>query len=112
MLKIIILLSILLAGCTTIDKHVEGWPVLKVTAHETSLWDIQKRCWSSLPIQYKLLGSVVAACAEYNLDAGTCDIYHTSFASDSVMEHERSHCAGGDHDGVQQHFYNVWKRGA
>lgn len=105
-------LLLLLSACTTIDKQVVGWPQdMKITKHELGFWSLQEKCWPHLPTVYKLLGGVAFGCAEYNLYTLTCDIYHLKNPSKVDMEHEESHCKGGDHDGVQQKYFDSWKRG-
>ena len=102
---------LLLSGCTTIDKQIAGWPILSVQYHELGFWEVQSKCWEHIPTMYKLLGGVAMACAEVNFDAGTCDIYHLRNPSKTDIEHELSHCRGGDHGGVLQKYFDMKKRG-
>lgn len=105
-----LLLLLMLTGCTTIDKQVVGWPSgIKVVKHEVSFWDVQKKCWEHMPIAYKLLGGVAMACAYVNLDTLTCDVYHMPSPSKADVDHEVSHCNGGDHDGILQRYFDAWR---
>lgn len=82
-----------LAGCSMMG-HVktDGWPELKVTETKVDLPVIRERCSKYLS---PLMGPALA-CAEFNLTAGTCQIW---YAWDSHLEHERQHCLGYDHVG-------------
>ncbi len=101
---------LILTSCTTIDKHVEDWPELKTAEHIAGFWEIQQRCYGSVPILYKLLGGVAMGCAYYDLDAKTCDIYVPFDATKTLLEHEREHCKGGDHNGAQQKVFDAWRK--
>lgn len=105
-----VLLILLLSGCATIDKQVEGWPTgMRIVEHEVGFWGVQVKCWEHLPIVYKFLGGMALACAEVNLSAMTCDIYRMNYSPDVVVAHEVAHCNGGDHDGVMQRYFDEWK---
>ena len=110
MRTLLICVCLSLAGCTTIDKQIVGWPKLSIKKHEMTFFDVQGKCWKHMPIAYKLLGGFAMACAEVNLDAGTCDIYHMKNPSKTDIDHEISHCNGGDHDGILQKYFDSWKR--
>lgn len=101
---------LLLSACTTIDKQIKDWPKLTIKKHEMTFFDLQGKCWKHMPVMYKLLGGFAFACAEVNLDAGTCDIYHLHSPSKTDIEHEESHCTGGDHDDILQKYFDGWKR--
>jgi len=86
-----------LAACTALGhQRAEGWPRLKVTEHYVSNAVMRDRC-----ARYTAFGMSPVACSEFNLVAGTCDIW---FSADfpppaAVAEHERMHCEGYDHLG-------------
>jgi len=109
-MKKLILIAVLLSGCTTIDTQVKDWPELEIRTHELSFFGVQGKCWKYMPLIYKLLGGITKACAEINFDTGTCDIYHLSNPLPEDMDHEVSHCKGGDHDGILQAYADS-KRG-
>lgn len=108
---LLVVACLLVVGCTTIDRQIDGWPQLTIRKHEMTFFGVQGKCWRHMPTAYKLLGGVALACAEVNLDAGTCDIYHLRNPSKVDMEHEESHCNGGDHDGILQKYFDGWKKG-
>lgn len=92
-----------LQGCATmIDEHkrVTGWPNLKVTEHRVNFALVVMRCYKYQSLLSKALGTIPGACAEINFDAGTCDIWLGQGEYDAgLIQHEREHCAGGDHIG-------------
>ena len=103
---------LMMGGCTTIDRQIAGWPQnIRITRHEMTFFEVQGKCWQHMPMAFRLMGGVALACAEVNLDAGTCDIYHMRNPSKADMEHEESHCNGGDHDGILQEYFDRWKKG-
>lgn len=103
------LLHFFISSCSTITNQIDDWPELKITIHEASLVDLNTKCWSSLPIKKKILGAVVFGCAMYDLDKKTCDIYATPNAPSFILEHEISHCKGGDHsDDSQEEVFKHW----
>lgn len=88
-----------LGACTTIGhEKVEGWPNLKVTEHRVPHHEMRDRC-----AKYAPWGSYPEACAEFNLNAGTCDIWLSAdFPPPAAfVEHERLHCHGYDHVGEE-----------
>jgi len=106
---ILIVVSLLIIGCSTIDGYVEGWPDLKITVHESHLLEINQKCWKYLSTIQKLLGSVVFGCSIIDLDQKTCDIYLAANSPELIMNHELAHCKGGDHpDGSLDKFYDEW----
>ena len=87
-----------LSACTVIDGHqkVEGWPKLTVREHYVPHWQMRDHC-----VKYTPWWGSPEACAEFNLQARTCDIW---FSADfpppqAFIEHERMHCEGYDHIG-------------
>ena len=91
-----LLVPLLLAGCATIaHERVEGWPELQIVEHRVPAEEMTERCR-----KYTAFGSIPLACAEFNLHARRCDIWLSrSFAPQTIVEHERLHCAGYDHVG-------------
>ena len=101
----------LLAGCTINSQtRVEGWPKLTVVEHYVPYANLFDQCQ-----KYASLGSVVEACAEFDLRAGRCDIYYNADfpPSQRVIEHEREHCLGHDHIGGTelQDLLDEWRKG-
>lgn len=92
------LIATLLVGACTIISHerVAGWPQLQVREHHVPHAAMRDRC-----ARYVGFGMASDACAEFNLAAGTCDIWLSADfpPSESMKEHERLHCAGHDHLG-------------
>ena len=77
-------------------QKVEGWPQLTVVEHYVPHWQMRDRC-----VKYAPFGMSPEACAEFNLETRTCDLW---FSADfpppkSFIEHERMHCDGYDHIG-------------
>ncbi len=81
---------------TTIDEHVKppvDWPQLTMTKHYVSPKEMREAC-------YKYGGAGVVACAEIDLDKGTCDVWLMKDYPDAYIEwHEEMHCKGYDHPG-------------
>lgn len=110
MRTLLCLLAIILGGCTSIEKRVEGWPQdMVIRVHKnTPFMDIQRICWQGMPTWRKLLLSVCPTAAYVNLNTNTCDIYVLD--DSEPTEHELEHCKGGDHDGALQRYYDAWKQ--
>ena len=91
-----LLVPLFLAACATIDhQRVEGWPQLEVVEHRVPAEEMMQRCR-----KYAGFGAIPLACAEFNLEARRCDIWLSKgFAPQTIVEHERLHCAGYDHVG-------------
>lgn len=106
-----LILALLLVGCSSIDRKVEGWPQdLKVTEIQTGFWDVQAKCWEDMPFYWKLMIPIVFACTVADLDKGTCDIYYwQDEMPDDLKTHERQHCQGYAHDSGWQTYYDAWK---
>ena len=87
---------VLAGGCSVIGhERVEGWPELEIVEHRVPADEMAERCR-----KYAGFGGLPLACAEFNLAARRCDIWLSkSFAPQSLVEHERLHCAGYDHVG-------------
>lgn len=103
------LIALPIIGCTTIDGHVEGWPELKITIHDSNLLEINQKCWKYQSIAQKLLGSFSFGCSIYDLDKKTCDIYVVPNSPEFILDHELAHCKGGDHpDNSLDKFYDHW----
>lgn len=104
-----LLLTLSMNGCSSIDKFIEGWPTMKIQAHQSNLLEINQKCWQYLPTIYKISGAISFACAVYDLNEKTCDIYLTPGSPDAIRDHEMAHCYGGDHaDGGLKEAYIHW----
>jgi hypothetical protein len=94
--------SLGLAGCSTIDTHVRvaDWPELKVVEHHVSNREMRDTCAPYVGLWMSPMG-----CTLYFLDQREAHIYVSEdFPSRAVLEHERLHAAGYDHvgsDGMQ-----------
>jgi hypothetical protein len=86
-------LLVLLAGCTMLGdlQPVEGWPELKVTERRVPHAEMRDRCAPFVPAFHS-----PDACALFNLQAKTCDIYYSADfpPADFVVAHERRRCKG------------------
>lgn len=86
-------------ACTTIDTHTPppaDWPDLEVLEHFVSHATMRDRC-----SKYTSWYTSPEACMEVNFAAGTCELW---FSADFppqqfILEHERLHCTGHDHQG-------------
>jgi hypothetical protein len=90
-------LLVALAACTVVGhRRAEGWPQLKVTEHHVANSVMRDKC-----ARYVGFGVSPIACSEFNLVAATCDIWLSADfpPPQTVVEHERLHCAGYDHIG-------------
>lgn len=89
--------AVLCAGCTTIGhEKVEGWPKLTVVEHYVPHHVMRDRC-----VKYAPWGASPEACAEFNLETRSCDIWLSADFPPpaSFLKHERMHCEGFDHTG-------------
>jgi hypothetical protein len=105
----IILISFFMIGCSTIGGYIDDWPELEIKVHKYSSYQINQKCWSSLSLSQKLIGSVALGCATIDLDKKTCDIYIASNSPEYIVNHEIAHCKGGDHPdhGIEE-FFEHW----
>ena len=87
-------LALLLSGCTVVGhQRVEGWPALKVALHVVPMNVMRDRCAKYVPPLFSPDG-----CAEFDLRAGTCNIWIADGPNNqSHVEHELLHCVGYDH---------------
>lgn len=105
-----LIVALVLAGCSSIDKKVEGFPQdLKIEYKVVTPGEVFSHCWQYLTTLQKVLLSIPLACAEIDLDTRTCTIIHHENTGEWVMEHEVGHCRGGDHDGILQAYFDEWK---
>ena len=96
MITALVLLTIWIAACSTIDvtNKVEGWPVLQTTVHVIDQKLVRDHCQ-----KYVHGFDIAFACAEWDFDANTCDIYLPIGHGEYMKEHELAHCDGYDHPG-------------
>jgi hypothetical protein len=96
MRRALALLAAPLCACGTMDhEKVDGWPELAIFEHRVPAETMREHCR-----KYAGFGSLLLACAEFNLAVGRCDIWLSeSFAPRLIIEHERLHCWGYDHVG-------------
>lgn len=88
---------VFLAGCAINSSvRIANWPPLKVVENYVSSATMFDRCQKYAP-----WGSIVEACAEFDLAAGVCNIYYNKEfpPPQRIIDHEREHCAGYDHVG-------------
>jgi hypothetical protein len=108
-----LLLILLLAGCTTVGhQRVENWPAFKVTEHVVPYGELMKHCGHFVPWWARVLTWIgtpgmpvnVMGCAVIHFDTNTCDIWIREGMDpevhEDVVEHERQHCDGYDHEGA------------
>lgn len=92
------LLAVVLSACTVIGhEKVAGWPAMQVVEHYVPTHEMRERC-----SKYVAFGMSPEACAEFNLVTNRCDLW---FSADfpppkRIVEHERLHCEGYDHIGM------------
>jgi hypothetical protein len=112
MKSIILVLSVLLAGCAIpITDHVKDWPELRVRVHEnTSQQYISDLCTRDWSLVKKLLVWPIYACTYVDLQNRTCDVYIPGEAEGDIFEHELEHCRGGDHGGTLQELLNTYNK--
>lgn len=95
-LVLLAILCVISSGCTPISHvKIDDWPVLKVVEHRVPHGEMLKRCQRYYP------GGTPVACAEWNFNLATCDIWFSKDLPEMqhVVEHERMHCEGHDHPG-------------
>ena len=106
----LLLASTYLPGCTIVGhEKVLGWPELTVREHYVPHRVMRDKCAKYVPF-----GMSPDACMEFNLNAGTCDIWYSADfpPGPGVVEHERLHCRGYDHIGgtVLSRAVAAWKQ--
>ena len=101
-----LVLTVLLAGCQTMEPRVPNFPKLDITVNKVNIFKLQYYCYQYVPLGYKLLGAIAMGCAEINFSQNSCTDYVPSFGPDYILEHELEHGAGGDHDGELQQMYD------
>ena len=83
------------------DTPVEGWPQLTVIEHRVSNVEMRDVC-----VKYAGAFSSPMACSEFNLFRRECHIWVSAeFPTESLLEHERGHCAGFPHAGDSSRAY-------
>ena len=89
-------LAVLLGACTFVGhERVDDWPALKVSLHVVPMNVMRDRCAKYTP---PLMNP--EACAEFDLRAGTCNIWIADGPNNTAqVEHELLHCVGYDHPG-------------
>jgi hypothetical protein len=97
-------------GCTIIGhEKIPDWPSLEVREHYVAHHIMRDKC-----SRYVAFGMSPEACAEFNLNAGTCDIWYSADfpPGPGVVEHERMHCEGYDHIGGQvlRKLHAAWRQ--
>ena len=105
-----LVLSAALTGCAAIDTHqrVPGWPELKVVEHHVATEEMLERC------QRLVRFAVPEGCTLFHFDRSEAHIYvRKDFPLSWVLNHERLHAAGYDHNGstAMQRMLETWKAG-
>jgi hypothetical protein len=111
----VVVMVLAAAGCASTGgqpTHVKvaGWPALEVVEHYVAHAEMRKRC-ARFVVRF---GANPLACAEFNFDAGRCDIWYSRELGPrpELIRHERLHCAGYDHlgDDAMEKMLAAWKR--
>lgn len=102
---ICIIMVLLLVACYPMQPRIANMPKMDITVKEVDFLELQSQCYTYIPLWLKLLGALSFGCAIYNFNQNTCTIYVLP-DSDTALEHELEHCAGGDHNGQLQRDYN------
>jgi hypothetical protein len=98
-----------LLACNHIASHVEGFPELKTTVHESYLLEMNQKCYANLTWLQKLSGSIALGCTVIDFKNKTCDVYIGHNSPDFIINHELAHCKGGDHaDHSISDDYDAW----
>jgi len=104
--KILCILSLpLLVACQTMQPRIENMPKLDITVNEVGFFELQRQCYTYVPLWMKLLGSVSFGCAIIDFNKNTCTVYVMP-NHPAALEHELEHCAGGDHDDQLRKAYD------
>lgn len=114
--KIFSLLVVLsLSGCAFfeksvyvrgIDDYIEGFPELEESIVYLPTNEMREKCYNKSSHSRR---SDVLACSSINFIDKKCTIYITKDHEPWVMEHEKAHCKGGDHDGTVAEGFKKWK---
>lgn len=106
-----------LGACSTTVRHVSppDWPELRVREHHVLAGEVYARCSKYVSAEMRALAwltltpPIINGCAEVDFRSMTCDIWVRGDLPDpDVLEHERAHCAGGDHAGEAPVLANAW----
>jgi len=89
-------LATLIGACTFVGhERVDDWPALKVSLHVVPTNVMRDHCVKYTP---PLMNP--EACAEFDLRAGTCNVWIADGPNNTAqVEHELLHCVGYDHPG-------------
>lgn len=112
------LFPVALGACSTTVQHVSppDWPELKVREHHVLAGEVYERCAKYISPEMRTLSwltltpPIINGCAEVDFRTMTCDIWiRGDFPDAAVLEHERAHCAGGDHAGEAPVLGPAWE---
>lgn len=90
-----------ISGCATVISHEPApadWPALTRSTHYVGIFELQRQCYSSIPLIWKLLGGFAMQCVQIDFAARTCTKYRPENTTDGD-DHEEDHCDGRDHVG-------------
>lgn len=107
-LKSAIVLSLLAAGCTTIDYRSgvpADWPTLRVVEQFVPYDEVRAKCGN--PAWFW----TIFACMIPDFKAGTCNLYYPEGEPvyGWVRDHELEHCKGYDHPGDDE-LRELWRK--
>lgn len=97
--------ALALVACTAIGtQKVMGWPEMEPVIHEVSGATLHKICGPTVRWYEMALG-----CAYFDFDKRVCNIYVSYNPQQFVLDHEKQHCKGIEHDGGHE-LAEIWKK--
>ena len=95
----------LIEACSTIDYNhrVEDWPNLTQIEHRVSQKEMHDAC-----DKYASPLETVLACAIFDFDALTCDMWFVDPVEQWKVDHEKAHCIGYEHTGPAYDLHRMW----
>mgnify|MGYP001562637157 CR=1 FL=1 len=105
----LLLIITLLPGCVTQIDHKSppiDFPQLKITIQVVDQVEMRNQC-----SKYSSAWEWTLACAIWNFDLNTCNIWIIRNEDDSILHHELLHCKGHDHfnDDTLEKAWNLYK---
>lgn len=123
-----LILALVIAGCATLERRVDGWPELRITEH-TGFTEVVSACWGAMSPAQRAMVAIVQplnflppvplGCAIFHLQEGWCRAYYHAIPdsadplvrgpAEAIRDHEIAHCKGWDHGGQAQAIFDRWQ---
>lgn len=91
-------------------QRIEGWPVLEERIHRVDAEKIWPYCKAAMTPLHWVLLALPVACAYFDFEAGTCDVYVAKDTGEHMIEIELLHCRGWHHDQRMFDYFERWRK--